>query len=220
MKQSMVYRTAGVTGLSLPFFVRRRGVTVGIALLLLATVPAYLRALVIAGDSDAPALITGDRVVVNFAAYDVRFPYTSWRLARFADPAPGDMVVFRDFEGRLMVKRVLAGPGTRVAMRDNHVVIDGRTLEYAAVEARHRDEVSRGLLGAVVEIERGNGPEVYISFDPGRGARHHFEEQIVPEDAFFVLGSNRDISTDSRSFGSVSRSRILGRVLGRVWSGG
>ena len=181
---------------------RRRGVTVGIALLLLATVPAYLRVLFISGDSDAPALITGDRVVVNFAAYDVQFPYTSWRLAKVADPAPGDMVVFGDLDGRLMVKRVLAGPGTRVAMRDNHVMIDGR------------------LLGAAVEIERGNGPDVYISFDPGRGAHKDFEEQIVPDNSFFVLGSNRDASTDSRSFGSIPRGRILGKLLGRVWSGG
>lgn len=199
---------------------RRRGVTVGIALLLLATVPAYLRVLFISGDSDAPALITGDRVVVNFAAYDVQFPYTSWRLAKVADPAPGDMVVFGDLDGRLMVKRVLAGPGTRVAMRDNHVMIDGRPLEYAAVEGRDRNEVSRGLLGAAVEIERGNGPDVYISFDPGRGAHKDFEEQIVPDNSFFVLGSNRDASTDSRSFGSIPRGRILGKLLGRVWSGG
>ncbi|MDH4338473.1 MAG: signal peptidase I [Candidatus Krumholzibacteria bacterium] len=202
------------------FLNRRRGFVLGITLICLAAIPSYIRAFVIVGDSDAPAFVTGDRVLVNLGAYDIRLPYASSQLARVRDPVPGDMIVFRLLDGQLVVKRVIAGPGTRISMQGNHVTIDGTALGYAAVAPHEKAVISRGRLGAVVEIERGNGPEVYISFDRGRGGVGDFEERVVPEGFFFVLGSNRDASMDSRQFGPVARERILGQVIGRVWSAG
>jgi len=199
---------------------RRRVLAVAFTLLILAVVPSYIRAFSIVGDSDAPALVSGDRVLVNLTAYDVRLPYSHRSLVRLGDPGPGDLVLFRDSEDRLVVKRVLAGPGTRVAMRENHVAVDGVALEYSAVDPRTREAVGRGRLGDVVEIERGNGPDVYVSFDSERGGRESVEDQLVPEGCFYVLGSNRDAAMDSRDFGPVPRERILGKVAGRVWSAG
>jgi len=200
------------------FLNRRRGFVLGITLLALAAIPSYIRAFVIVGDSDAPSFVTGDRVLVNLAAYDIRLPYASSRLARLADPVPGDMVVARLLDGQLVVKRVIAGPGTRISMRDNHVAIDGAALSYAAVAPLEKAVISRGHLGAVVEIERGNGPEVYISFDRDHGDLGNLEERVVPEGFVFALGSNRDASMDSRQFGPIPRERVLGKVIGRMWS--
>jgi signal peptidase I len=78
--------------------------------------------------------------------------------------------------------------------------------------------IRRGRLGAVVEIERGNGPNVYVSFDQDSGSLDDLEEQVVPEGFVFVLGANRNVSTDSRHFGPLPRERILGKVIGRVWT--
>lgn len=199
---------------------RRRGFVLGITILVMAAIPGYIRAFVIVGDSDAPAFVTGDRVLVNLAAYDIRLPYGTNRLARLADPVPGDMVLFRLPDGELAVKRVIAGPGARIAMRGPHVKINGVALEYVPVAPQAKARISRGNLGAVVEIERGNGPDMYISFDQDRGSLGDLEERVVPGGFLFVLGSNRDASMDSRHFGPLPRERVLGKVIGRVWAAG
>lgn len=199
---------------------RRRGFVLGITILVMAVIPSYIRAIVILGDSDAPAFVTGDRVLVNLAAYDIRLPYGASRLVRLGDPVPGDMVLFRLLDGRLVVKRVIAGPGARIAMRGPHLTINGVALEYASVPPEEKAGISRGCLGAVVEIERGNGPDVYICFDQEPPALGDLDERVVPEGSFFVLGSNRAASMDSRHFGPLPRERILGKVIGRVWAAG
>ena len=198
---------------------RRRNLVIGITLLVVALIPSYVRMFVIVGDSDAPAFATGDRVFVSLAAYDIRVPYSGQKVVRLRDPRPGDMVLFRLTDSRLAVKRVVAGPGTHIAMRDNHITIDGVALEYVAVAAHDEAAVRRGARGPVVEIERGNGPEVCISFRHG-GNLGDFEEEVVPEGQYFVLGSNRDASMDSRQFGPLPRERVLGKIIGRIGSPG
>ena len=193
---------------------RRHIVVAGVTLLVVAMIPSYIRAFRIVGDSDAPGFVTGDRVLVSLVAYDIRVPYSGHRLLRLTDPRPGDMVLIRLTDGQLVVKRVVAGPRTRIAMKDNHLTIDGVALEYVAVGPQERAAISWGHLGPAVEIERGNGPQVYISF--GQGSNHStFEEHLVPEGHYFVLGSNRDDSIDSRHFGPIGRQRILGKVMGQ-----
>ena len=196
---------------------RRRILVIGTILAVIAIIPSYVRVFVIVGDSDAPHFVTGDRVLLSFAAYDIRAPYSGLRVVRLADSKPGDMVLIRLADARLAVKRVIAGPGTRIAMRDNHLTIDFVALEYVAVAPQDIAAISRGGLGPVVEIERGNGPDVYISFshDGGLG---DLEEQVVPAGRYFVLGSNRDASMDSRQLGALRRERILGKVIGRIAS--
>ena len=202
----------------MPRILTRPGLTLGMVLAAALAVPGYLRAVVIFGDSDAPAFVNGDRVLVNLAAYDLRLPYARSSLARLADPAPGDVVLVRLLDGKPAVKRVVAGPGARIAMRGNHLTIDGVGLRYAAVSPVTNPEIRRGRLGSLVEREEGNGPAVYIAFDPGRGDMGDFQERTVPEGSFFVLGSNRDIALDSRHFGPLMRERLLGKVLARIGS--
>ena len=198
---------------------RRRILMIGITLLVVVVSPSYIRAFVVMGDSDAPGFASGDRVLVNLAAFDIRVPYLRHRLVQLADPRPGDMVLIRLMDGQLAVKRVVAGPGTRIAMRDNHLVIDGIVLEYEAVPPREKAAIDRGHLGPVVEIERGNGPDVYVSFAHG-GSLSGFDEHLIPEAHYFVLGSNRDVSMDSRHFGPLRRERVLGKIVCRMGSAG
>ena len=66
------------------FLDRRRIAVFGIVLLVAFAIPSYIRAYVVVGDSDAPELISGDRILVNLAAYDLRAPYSRHRLARLA----------------------------------------------------------------------------------------------------------------------------------------
>ena len=172
-------------------------------------IPGYLRACKVLGDSDAPALVTGDRILVCLLAYDLRLPYMHRPALRIHDPEPGDMVMFRDAGGRIVFKRVVAGPGTRIAMRENHLFINGRSLDYERIEAE-----SDGLEpGRIVEYETGDGWGTYISFTAGHGARRDLEEILVPPKSYYVIGSNRDLSEDSRHYGPIHREQILGQVV-------
>jgi signal peptidase I len=178
-------------------------------LLLVLVIPGYLRAYRVLGDSDAPALVTGDRILVCFLSYDLRLPYIHQPALRIDDPRPGDIVLFEHGRGQVVFKRVVAGPGTRVAMRQNHLFIDGHSLTYSKAES-DSDLVEPGR---IMELETGNGWDTYISFAPNDGGISDFGEIVVPPNSYYVLGANRDLSEDSRHYGPISRDRILGKVV-------
>ena len=55
-----------------------------------------------------PTILEGDRIFINKLAYDLKFPFTRWRLAQWKDPAWGDVVVLLSPEdGKRLVKRVV-----------------------------------------------------------------------------------------------------------------
>ncbi len=143
-------------------------------------------------------------------------PYFSSRLARLADPVPGDVVLCRLDNDLLTIKRVIAGPGADVTLCGQRVTVDGVMLEYLNVKPQDETQIRRGRLGPMIQIERGSGPDVYVSFDPANSRLDDEMEFTVPGNSYFVLGSNRDVAVDSRHFGSLSRDRILGRVVARL----
>ncbi|HYC60860.1 MAG TPA: signal peptidase I [Thermoanaerobaculia bacterium] len=58
-------------------------------------------------------------------------------------------------------------------------------------------------------------PEPYLLRQAATGA---VEAQLVPAESYFVMGDNRDDSSDSRSWGAVPRSRVVGRARMVLWS--
>lgn len=105
----------------------------------------------------------------------------------FDDPTYGDVIVFN-------------------SMREVGVMLIKRVI---------------GLPGDTVEIRN---QQVYINGEPTR-ADYTFEDCMtcsdrtvtLGEDEFFVMGDNRNHSTDSRIFGPVTRNHIVGQVLFRYW---
>lgn len=77
--------------------------------------------------SMAPTLVAGDEVLVSKLAYGIRVPFTNVRLASFAPPRRGDVVIFeRPGEpGRQYVKRVVGLPGDVVELRDQVLYVNG-----------------------------------------------------------------------------------------------
>lgn len=140
------------------------------ALLLLVLVRAELvEPLRVDGVSMEPGLNDGDVVLV-------------WRRADVEhDAHRGDLVVFRDPDGTLSVKRVVALPGDRVRVLDSVLEIDERPVD----EPYARRSTATSYFGTVV----------------------------VPERSVFVLGDNRARSTDSRVYGPVGDSSVVGRVV-------
>ncbi len=79
-----------------------------------------------------PGILDGDRIVVDKLAWDLRLPFTDVRMARWADPARGEVVTFENpLDGRLFVKRVVAVPGDDVQWRRKQLTINGEAAAYA-----------------------------------------------------------------------------------------
>ena len=82
-----------------------------------------------------PTILEGERIFVNKLAYDLKVPFTRWRLAVWDNPRRGDIVVlFSPADGRRLVKRVVGLPGDRIALVDNRLVINGTPVSYEPVD--------------------------------------------------------------------------------------
>jgi signal peptidase I len=142
-----------------------------------------------------PSLRVDDRVLASKLA---------GRLRR------GDMVVFRSGAGPL-VKRVVALAGDRVAMRGSTPVVNGAPVdtcdagEYLEVV----DETGRAVHGRL-HVEWSSGHAYLTVYAAGASTS---EEYVVPEGAVFVVGDDRALSVDSRSFGAVPVDAVLARVV-------
>ena len=161
-----------------------------------------------------PTILEGDRVFVDKLAYDLKAPYTTLHLAQWGNPARGDVVVFfSPHDGQRLVKRVIGLPGDRVALRENHLFINGQPVDYAPIEPGRLEQIrAEAAEPGPMAMEQLPGRSHPVMALPGRPAKRSFEEVAVPEESYFMMGDNRDNSFDSRYFGFVPRKNIVGRA--------
>jgi signal peptidase I len=109
-------------------------------------------------------------------------------------PERGDIIILKSplDPSRDYVKRVIGLPFDHILIRDRHVLVNGVVLEEPYVQNW---------------ISSGNWPAHPDAADG----------EVVPKDMYFVMGDNRDHSSDSRLFGYVSRDQIDGKAVARVW---
>src|SRR5215204_5452812 len=73
-----------------------------------------------------PTILCGDVLFINKLAYDLKVPFTQARLARWSDPARGDIVVcFAPDDGTRLVKRVVGLPGDTIESRRDVLFLNG-----------------------------------------------------------------------------------------------
>jgi signal peptidase I len=152
-----------------------------------------------------PTVLEGERVFVNRAAYDLKVPFTTWRVAQWSDPTRGDIIVcYSPHDGKRLLKRVVGVPGDRIELKDNQLIVNGTAAVYRTTaapdgdsEVRHETIFNRDHLVEVAQFQT---------------AAATFGPVVVPPLSYLVMGDNRDNSFDSRFFGFVPRSEILGRA--------
>ena len=161
-----------------------------------------------------PTIMEGDRILVDRLAYDLKVPFTTWHLAEWAEPAPGDIVVCTSpHDGVRLVKRVIGVPGDTVEMARGDLRINGKTLSLAPAAADAAAWIPRGERSKHVFLrERLGSGDHTVMRTPGRFASRDFGPVVVPPGSYLVMGDNRDNSFDSRGFGFVPRESILGRA--------
>ncbi len=182
-----------------------------------------------------PTIFEGDRIYVNKVAYGLKFPYTTWHLARWGAPGRGEIVVFYSpRNGTRLVKRVVGLPGERIMMRGGQLYINGKPLEMtpftptpADLEQIPRDQHQTTNFFR----EHGAEPPYVTSLlsDKGLDLRRDaygrpvypmrdFSEREIPAGHYFMMGDNRDNSDDSRYIGTVPVDQILGRSSRVIFS--
>ena len=162
-----------------------------------------------------PTIQEGDRVVVNKLAYDLKVPFTTIKIAKWADPKRGDIVVlFSPVDGVRLVKRVVAVPGDQVEMRENQLYINGVLAKQSPIASTELADYGR----AYVFAENLHGHQHQMMVTPEIPAERSFGPFEVPPDNYFVLGDNRDNSNDSRYIGFIERRRIVGEAVAVAFS--
>lgn len=153
-----------------------------------------------------PTIVEGDRIFVNKMAYDLRLPFTHISLLRTGEPQRGDIVIFDSEKAdKRMVKRVIGLPGDKVGMERNRLNINGRWLEY-------RLESEQGQSEKLIFQEQLAGRAHPVQFYPAESSgMRSFVPVEVPDGHYLVMGDNRDRSADSRVYGFVPRSEIVGQ---------
>jgi signal peptidase I len=162
-----------------------------------------------------PSILEGDRIFVNKLAYDLKFPFTTWHLLEWGGPERGDVVVFYSPpDGVRMVKRVVGLPGDTVELRDGRLLVNGEAAHYGAADPRF-PAAMRGHpdgSGALYSSETLAGRTHPVMALPLRSNNRNYGPEVVPDGQFCLMGDNRDNSSDSRVWGFVERSRIVGRA--------
>jgi len=174
-------------------------------------------------NSMMPTLLTGDFIVVNKFDYGLRLPITNTQLIEFSAPERGDVVVFRypnynkdkAYKGADFIKRIIGLPGDTISYTRDRLTINGNEIDYSEIGSYKGVDSGRAMSGYDLVREKIEGGNHDILLHP-RGYSPELEETTVPEGHYFVMGDNRAYSSDSRVWGFVPESYIIGKAVG-VW---
>jgi signal peptidase I len=139
-----------------------------------------------------PFQVSGESMYPTFK--DKEYILTNLITLRFGDPKRGDVIVFKapTDEKKDFIKRVMAEPGDTIEVQDGHVFVNGKQVDESAY-----------LASSVY-----TGPGAFLQ---------EGEVQHVPPGHYFVMGDNRPYSSDSREWGLLKRSEIIGKSFFVYW---
>ena len=153
----------------------------------------------IPSESMENTLLVGDFLLADKFTFGPEIPFTDIRMPALRDPQVGDVIVFRfpDNPTKNFIKRVVAKGGDEVHLLDKILYVNGNPINESRF-AIHSDSII---------IPTGTSQP-----------RDNFGPITIPVGHYFVLGDNRDNSSDSRYWGTVPRDMIYGKALLVHWS--
>lgn len=166
-----------------------------IALVLAFFIRSFIvQAFKIPSGSMIPTLLVGDHILVNKFIFGPEIPFTNIRPFTLQRPKRGEVVVFLEPVERKkdFIKRVIGLPGETVQVIDRQVYINGKPLKHQNYAYYASSRYVRGL--------------------------DNFGPITVPENCYFMMGDNRENSSDSRVWGPVPFELMKGKAFMIYWS--
>jgi len=164
----------------------------------------------IPSSSMVPTLKVGDFILVNKWTYGIRLPVLRTKIIELNSPERGDvMVFFPPHEERYFIKRVIGLPGDEIHVLDGVLYINGDKMSQKVLEG----EIPAPRSVAMTEDLYGLEHAMQKRILPTRLSQNF--TAVVPEGHYFMMGDNRDNSSDSRVWGPVPEQRIVGKAFAR-----
>lgn len=178
-----------------------------------------------------PTLLIGDLILVNKYAYGIRLPVINKKIIEVSDPEKGDVMVFRYPVDPTLdyIKRVVAVGGDTVEYRNKQLIINGEVQNLTPLDkyydpntfeySRQFEETLAGRKHRILNDE--DAPDYVIghtNFPGSENCKYSISgfKCVVPKNHYFMMGDNRDNSSDSRVWGFVSNEQIVGKAF-MVW---
>jgi signal peptidase I len=176
------------------------------AVFLLFTNTFVIKTFFIPSGSMEDTLLVGDHLFVNRFIFGPAMGTVERALLPLRAPRRGDIVIFRSPERPNidLVKRLIGLPGDTIQVVNKQLFVNGQKVQDDAY-VEHKDP--RTFL---------NRP--YMSEQ--QRLRDNFGPVTVPAESYFCMGDNRDLSYDSRYWGTVPAHYIKGRAFLIYWSFG
>lgn len=138
-----------------------------------------------------PHKVFGSSMVPNFHNGD--FIITNKISLRLGEPQRGEVIILQNPRdpNQVFIKRIIAFPGERLKITDGKVYINDQPVE-----------------------------EPYLptgTLTRGGSFSSESEEILIPNDQYFVMGDNRNGSSDSREWGPITKDKIIGQAWLRYW---
>lgn len=164
-----------------------------------------------------PTLKVGDFILVNKFSYGIRLPVIDTKIINVSTPERGDVVVFRYPKNPSIdyIKRVIGLPGDKISYIGKNVYVNDKLMATNIIGPYTETKDGMPIPGAnKLNEDLGNDIKHEILVDSNRPS--FTGEWLVPEDNYFVMGDNRDNSNDSRYWGTVPESNLVGKAF-MIW---
>ena len=184
-----------------------------------------------------PTLLVGDFILVNKFTYGIRLPVINRKLVDVNEPQRGEVMVFRypDNPSLDYIKRVVGVPGDRVTYRGKRLTVNGvavpmkRDGEYNYVEAglnfvatqRYLETLNGHVHPVLLQADAPTLQLAGVQQFPFRNNCEYNDDGFtctVPAGHYFMMGDNRDSSSDSRYWGFVPEANIVGKAFLIWWN--